>query len=98
MHRSTWKEVRRRLLGPVAFLAITCGVALPAFAYVGPGAGLSMVGAFWGLLLAVFAALAFVVVWPVRRLLKRRPSAEEQAAPPAAPESGDPELSRSGQQ
>ena len=29
-----------------------------AAAYVGPGAGLSLLGAFWGLLVAVVAALA----------------------------------------
>jgi hypothetical protein len=72
MRRSTSKEGCKRLLGLVAFLAVTCGGALPALAYVGPGAGLSLIGAFWGLLLAVFAALAFVVAWPLRRLLKRR--------------------------
>ena len=59
------------------FLAMTISAALalaatPALAYVGPGAGLSLLGAFWGLLVAVFAALAFVVVYPVRRLMRAR--------------------------
>jgi membrane protein implicated in regulation of membrane protease activity len=46
--------------------------AAPAMAYVGPGAGISLLGAFWGLLVAVLAALAFVVVYPVRRMLRGR--------------------------
>jgi hypothetical protein len=42
-----------------------------AFAYVGPGAGLTLLGALWGLLAAVCAALAFVVMWPLRQWRKR---------------------------
>ena len=56
----------------VAAAALTAGWAEPAAAYVGPGAGLSLLGAFWGLVLAVVAALGFVILWPVRRMLKRR--------------------------
>jgi hypothetical protein len=46
--------------------------ALPAAAYVGPGAGLSLLGTLWGLLVAVFLALSYVVMWPFRRLLRHR--------------------------
>jgi membrane protein implicated in regulation of membrane protease activity len=63
------------------------GAAAPAMAYVGPGAGLSLVGAFWGLLVAIFAALAFIVAWPVRRLLRRRGS--PGAAQPATADRSD---------
>lgn len=50
-----------------------------ALAYVGPGAGLSLIGALWGLLVAVIAALAFVIVWPIRRMRRQR-SAHRRAA------------------
>jgi membrane protein implicated in regulation of membrane protease activity len=52
--------------------ALTLGVMHTAGAYVGPGAGLSLLGALWGLLAAVFAALAFVLLWPLRRIIKAR--------------------------
>jgi membrane protein implicated in regulation of membrane protease activity len=72
------------LLTWLAVVIAALGAAGPAAAYVGPGAGLSLVGAFWGLLVAIFAALAFIVVWPVRRLLRRGRSAPEPAAPKMA--------------
>ncbi len=52
-------------------------LALPgtAWAYVGPGAGLSLLGALWALLLAIGTALFFVAAWPLRRMLKRRRAA-----------------------
>jgi hypothetical protein len=59
------------LIACLAVVIAALGAATPAAAYVGPGAGLSLVGAFWGLVVAIFAALAFIVIWPVRRLLKR---------------------------
>jgi hypothetical protein len=51
-----------------------------ALAYVGPGAGLSLLGALWGLLAAVGAALAFVILWPLRQLLKRMRAKRAAAA------------------
>ncbi|HKJ94162.1 MAG TPA: hypothetical protein VKA32_00865 [Gammaproteobacteria bacterium] len=60
---------------PVVFL-ILCLVGTlcatdPAVAYVGPGAGLSLLGALWGLVLAVGAAIGFVVMWPLRQARRR---------------------------
>lgn len=42
-----------------------------ASAYVGPGAGLSLLGAFWALIVALFMAAFFLLAWPVRRMLRR---------------------------
>lgn len=55
--------------------------AAPALAYIGPGAGLSLLGALWGVVAAVAAALLFLLLWPLRRMMRRqRPAAERPAA------------------
>ncbi|HEY7690273.1 MAG TPA: hypothetical protein VH835_16350 [Dongiaceae bacterium] len=61
-------------------LAFMLGAA-PAFAYVGPGAGLSLIGAFWALILAVFTALFFLIAWPVRRMLRNARARGSEPAP-----------------
>lgn len=55
-------------------------VASPAMAYIGPGAGLSLLGALWGLVAAVGAALLFVLLWPFRRMLRRKREAKKAEA------------------
>jgi membrane protein implicated in regulation of membrane protease activity len=66
-----------------ALLAIvTSGAALaasPAFAYVGPGAGLTLLGALWGLVVAVVLSVGFILLWPIRRLMRRnkRPAGDQ---------------------
>lgn len=68
-------------------IAAACGLAAgPAAAYVGPGAGLSLVGALWALVVALFAAISFVLLWPIRRAMRRRRAQQLQdAAEPAKP-------------
>ena len=46
--------------------------AAPAMAYIGPGAGITMLGALWGVIVAVFLAIGAVLFWPIRALLRRR--------------------------
>jgi type VI protein secretion system component VasK len=82
------------LLTWLAVVIAAIGAAGPAAAYVGPGAGLSLVGAFWGLLVAIFAAVAFIVVWPVRRLLRRGRAAPQAAAPQMAAPGATPQPER----
>lgn len=55
-------------------LSLAAAATLPtaAMAYVGPGAGLSLLGALWALIAAVGVALFFVVAWPVRKMLRKR--------------------------
>jgi membrane protein implicated in regulation of membrane protease activity len=76
----------RTVLTTILAAALTIGVTLPAAAYIGPGAGLSLLGAFWGLLVAVLAALGFVIMWPIRRLFRRnqaKPSVRTQTEAPS---------------
>ncbi|MEE8504757.1 MAG: hypothetical protein V3S40_00900 [Kiloniellales bacterium] len=62
-------------MGLASLIALTVvllvGLSLPAFAYIGPGAGLGALGAALGLLAAVFMALGLLLFWPIRRLLRR---------------------------
>jgi len=51
-----------------------------ADAYVGPGAGLSLLGALWALIVAIAAAVAFIVAWPIRRMRRRKREERELAA------------------
>ncbi|PRD45635.1 hypothetical protein C5748_00195 [Phyllobacterium phragmitis] len=51
---------------------VTLFAPTAAFAYVGPGAGLSLLGALWALLVAIVTALFFVVAWPIRKMMRNR--------------------------
>lgn len=58
-------------------LVLSMAMVGPALAYVGPGAGLSVLGALWALLLAVLSALAYIILWPWRRMRRRKRQARE---------------------
>jgi membrane protein implicated in regulation of membrane protease activity len=83
---------------------VCCGsflLPLTVNAYVGPGAGLSLLGALWALLLAILMALAFIFAWPIRRMLRRKREAREleakereESAGFAAPDTGEPSVVR----
>lgn len=57
-----------------------CLFAVPVHAYVGPGAGLSLLGALWALVAAIAAAVVFLVAWPIRRMRRRKREAREARA------------------
>jgi len=69
-------------LAALALLAVVAAATLngPAEAYIGPGAGISLLGAFWGLILAVTTAVAAVVWYPIRKLMRSRPAARRPEA------------------
>ena len=64
----------------LALLLVTSGQAL---AYIGPGAGISVVGSLLSILATFFVAIGAILFWPVRKLLKRRKARRETAAEPA---------------
>jgi membrane protein implicated in regulation of membrane protease activity len=73
------------MLLAIATTTVTFAVS-PAFAYVGPGAGLTLLGALWGLVLAVVMSVGFVILWPFRRLMRRR---KRVCSPPDGGQSAD---------
>jgi hypothetical protein len=66
--------------------AAIAGVLLPGFAaaYVGPGAGISMLGALWGLIVGVVMALGVILFWPIRIMIRKAKAKKAGAADPAA--------------
>jgi hypothetical protein len=60
--------------------------ATPAFAYVGPGAGLSAIGAFLALVVGVILAFFGFIWYPVKRLLRKgKASSIAPGEPPQKP-------------
>lgn len=67
----------------ILFLACVV-MPLAAEAYVGPGAGLSLLSALWGLLCAIGAAFLFLIMWPIRRMRRRKREAEKAREHPTS--------------
>ena len=44
----------------------------PALAYVGPGAGITMLGALWAIVLAIIFSIGAILFFPIRAMLKKR--------------------------
>jgi hypothetical protein len=59
-------------------------VPLPAAAYIGPGAGIGVIGSALALLGALALAVVVVVAWPIRRILRRARSRRAAPDPRAA--------------
>ena len=79
--------------------AFAVAAPLPVLAYIGPGAGLSAIGAALALVGAILLGIVGFLWYPVKRLMKRRKTAEsddggnrdgqdspEKPQPPKAPQ------------
>jgi type VI protein secretion system component VasK len=71
-------QLRRTMLFAISASAAALATS-PALAYVGPGAGLTLLGALWGLIVAVVVSLGFVLLWPLRRMMRRNRQAQASA-------------------
>jgi hypothetical protein len=58
--------------------------ATPAVAYIGPGAGITVLGALWGVIVAIVLAVVAVILWPLRLLFRRRRHKSAHSADVAA--------------
>ena len=59
-------------------IMIVCLSADPAAAYVGPGAGLTLIGSVVAIVAAVLIALVGLVLFPLRLLMKKIKAAKAQ--------------------
>ena len=63
------------LPGILALLIVAAGVTLTpnvAWAYLGPGAGLGMIGSLIGVVVVVVISVLGLIIYPLRMLRKRR--------------------------
>ena len=60
------------LLLTFLLMFLLLATAVPAFAYIGPGAGISVLGSLLGILATIFVAIGPILFWPLRKFLKRR--------------------------
>jgi hypothetical protein len=52
-------------------------LSTPAFAYIGPGAGISVLGSVLGILATIVVTIGAILFWPLRKLMKRRKARTE---------------------
>ena len=63
-----------------------------ATAYVGPGAGISVLGSLLSILATIFVAIGAIIFWPLRKYLKRRKARRETPAGTETAEPGEDRL------
>jgi membrane protein implicated in regulation of membrane protease activity len=68
-----------KLLGIFLLLLIS----IPALAYIGPGAGISVLGSVLGILVTIIVAIGAILLWPIRRMMKRRKAAADRESEPS---------------
>ena len=61
-------------------LVVALTVAPAALAYIGPGAGISLLGSIFSIVGAIFLAVFAVLLWPIRKMFKRRKKARAAKA------------------
>jgi len=58
---------------------ILTAVSPAVFAYIGPGAGISVLGSLLGILGTIVVAIGAILFWPIRKYLKRKKQKEQTA-------------------
>jgi hypothetical protein len=59
-------------------------LAPSAMAYVGPGAGVGMLGVLLAVIIAVLATVVGLVLWPLRMFMRRRKAKTDSPQPTSA--------------
>lgn len=74
------KKPRASMLWITGLALLLPGIAA---AYVGPGAGITMLGALWGLIVGVVMAVGVILFWPIRMMLRKAKAKKAGAEAPA---------------
>jgi len=61
-------------------ILLLLAISPAAVAYIGPGAGISVLGSLLGILGTIVVAIGAILFWPVRKFLKRKKQAKAAAA------------------
>jgi nitrate reductase gamma subunit len=56
---------------PILMIILICLLPQPAMAYIGPGAGLSAIGALLAIVAVVIVAIFGFVWYPIRRIMRK---------------------------
>lgn len=83
-------EHLKRVAPVVLGLFLILGLPDTSFAYVGPGAGLSIIGSLLAFLAAIVVGIFGFLWFPIRRFLRKRKLAKERAAEESAGASDTP--------
>jgi len=59
----------------------------PGFAYIGPGAGISVLGGLLGIITTLIVAIGAILFWPIRKMLKKKKASKPEAEKQQVPES-----------
>jgi hypothetical protein len=78
-----------RVLTVIAVATCAAMFAPAAFAYVGPGAGLGVLGAMLAIVAAVLATVLGLILWPVRMIMRRMKRTADAKEPASDPEGRD---------
>lgn len=68
-------------------ILILLAISPAALAYIGPGAGISVLGSLLGILGTIVVAIGAILFWPVRKFLKRKKQAKAMAGEESAGDS-----------
>lgn len=63
-------------------ILLVCMLLVPvttALAYVGPGAGISVLGSLLSILATIVVAIGAIIFWPLRKFMKRRKARRKAA-------------------
>lgn len=71
------KQLRSPLFYAI-FIIVIALVSKNAYAYVGPGAGITMLGALWAVVISILLAVIAILFWPVRFLIRKMRAKKEE--------------------